>query len=159
MVDLGIKYDDLVNMMDVFKAWRRDSIIRACIDIIAIGKLDDLHLMWVARPEADLDRACVSFRRVLLLKENIDLGYYFGSIEAIGVWIALGASMFEAALTLSTMSVSACKDRLNLAFAGSTSEVVQVGAGQAVEDDSHYEEDLEQEDHFDVRVVDAFPAC
>ena len=47
----------------------------------------------------------------------------------------------------------------NLALAGSASEVIQVGAGHAVEDDSQYEEGLEQEDHFDVRVVDAFPPC
>ena len=42
-------------------------------------------------------------------------------------------------------------------LAGWAGEVVQVGAGQAVEDDSHYKEGLEQEDHFDVRVADAFP--
>ena len=44
-------------------------------------------------------------------------------------------------------------------FVGSTGEAVEVGAGQAVEDDSHCEEDLEQKDHFHIRVVDAFPPC
>lgn len=44
-------------------------------------------------------------------------------------------------------------------FVGSADKVVQVGAGQAVEDGSHYDEGLEQEDHFDMRVVDAFLAC
>ena len=159
LVDLGVKYDDIVNMMDVFKAWRKDNIIRVCLDMLAIGKLDDLRLMWVARPDMDLERACVSFCRVLLLRKNINLGYSFGSIEAIRVLSALGTSMFEATSTLSTSSVSVCKDMLSIALAGSASEVVQVGARQAVEGDSHYEEGLEQEDHFDVRVVDAFSPC
>ena len=54
--------------------------------MISIGNIDNLHLMWVARPRVDINQACVSFRRVLLFRKNIDLEYYFGSIEAIGVW-------------------------------------------------------------------------
>ena len=36
-------------------------------------------------PGVDIDQICVSFRRVLLLRKNIDLEYSFGSNEAIGV--------------------------------------------------------------------------
>ena len=56
----------------------------------------------------DINQACVSFRRVLLFRKNIDLEYYFGSIEAIGVWPTLSANMFEATLRMCTASVSAC---------------------------------------------------
>ena len=44
-------------------------------------------------------------------------------------------------------------------FARSTGEAEEIGTRQAVEDNSHCEEDLEQEDHFHMRVVDAFPPC
>ena len=42
----------------------------------------------------------MSFRRKLILRENIDLEYCFESIEVIGVWPATCANMFEAALTM-----------------------------------------------------------
>ena len=182
VVDSSVKYRDIVTIMHAFNAWRRDNILRGCLDMIAIGKVDDLRVIWVARPRVDIGHACVLFRHVLFLRENIDLQYSFGSIEAIGVWPAPGAS---------TASVSACEDMLNSwteagdfndldnlrafqvrcmfdppsvkcmggEFAGSAGEAVEDGAGQAVEDDSHCEEDLEQGDHFHMRVVDAFPPC
>lgn len=62
-----------------------DNIAQGCLDMIAIGKNDDLHSIWVARPGMDIDQTCVLFRRVLFLKKNIDLEYSFGSIEAIGI--------------------------------------------------------------------------
>ena len=64
MVDLSVMYDDIVNMMNVFKAWRRDNIVRACLHMIAIRKLDDLRPMWVAKFRVDIYKTCVSFRRI-----------------------------------------------------------------------------------------------
>lgn len=49
-------------------------------------KEDDLHLLWVAWPGVNTTQVLVSFRHVLLLRENIDLDYIFGSLEATGVW-------------------------------------------------------------------------
>ena len=72
-VDSSAKYKDIVTMMHAFNAWRKDSILRGCLDMIVIGKVDDLRVMWVARPGVDIGQACVLFRRVLLLRENIDL--------------------------------------------------------------------------------------
>ena len=85
MADSCVKYIDIITMMHAFNAWRRDNIVQGCLDMIAIGMMDDLCLMWMAKPRVDIDQACVSFRRVLLFKENIDFEYSFGSIEAIGV--------------------------------------------------------------------------
>ena len=65
MVDSSAKYDDILNMIDAFKAWRGDNIVRACLDTIAIGKLDDLRLISVARPGVDIDMTCVSFCQIL----------------------------------------------------------------------------------------------
>ena len=86
MIDSYAKYIDIVTMMHAFHTWRKSNIIWGCLDMIEIGKIDNLRLMWVARFGVDTYHVNVSFRRVLLLKENIDTGYYFGSIEAIGIW-------------------------------------------------------------------------
>ena len=104
VVDSDAKYRDIVAMMDAFNAWRRESIVWGCLDMTAIGKVDDLRVMWVARPGVDIGQACVSFQPLLLFRENIDLQYTFGSIEAIGVWPTPGANMFEAALAMRTAS-------------------------------------------------------
>lgn len=85
MIDSYAKYVDIVTMMHAFRTWRKGNIIRGCLDMIEIGKIDDLRLMWVARLGVDTYQVNVSFRHVLLLRENIDTGYYFGSIEAIGI--------------------------------------------------------------------------
>ena len=45
VVDSGSKHDDILSMMHAFNIWRRGSIVRGCLDMIAIGKMDDLHLM------------------------------------------------------------------------------------------------------------------
>ena len=61
----------------------------------------------------DIHQTCVSFCRILLLRENIDLEYCFESIEAIGKWPAPGANMFETTLAMHVSSASVYQDKLN----------------------------------------------
>ena len=189
IVDSSSKHDDMLNMMHAFNTWRRGSIVRGCLDMIVIGKMDGLRLMWVVRPRVDIHQACVSFRRILLIRKNIDLGYCFESIEAIGVWPTSGANMFETTLAMHVSSVNAYQDKLNswtqaADFHGHDNlrafqvrcmfdlpkrkcmgdqltwlvgEVLEGEARQTMKDDIQYEEDLEQADHLDIRMVDAWP--
>ena len=83
-----------------FCAWRRDVFIRACLDIVALGKEDLLRDMWVTRPGVDEQSVADAFRNILLYRENIDLGYIFGAVEATGVWPAAGVGLFVAAKDL-----------------------------------------------------------
>ena len=61
----------------------------------------------------DIHHTCVSFCRILLLRENIDLEYCFESIEAIGKLPTLGANMFETTLAMHVSSASVYQDKLN----------------------------------------------
>ena len=78
VVDSSSKHDDILSMMHAFNTLQRDNVVRGCLHIITIGKMDDLRLMWVARPGVDIHHICVSFCRILLLRENIDIEYCFG---------------------------------------------------------------------------------
>ena len=56
--------------------------------------------MWVAREKVDKVAVVHVFRKVLLFRENIDLGYCFGSVESTGVWPAAAGRLFDAAKEL-----------------------------------------------------------
>ena len=45
VVNSSAKYMNIVTMMHAFNVWRRDSIVQGCLDMIAIGKVDDLRVM------------------------------------------------------------------------------------------------------------------
>ena len=46
IVDSCSKHDDILSMMHVFNTWRRNSIIRGCLDMIVIEKMNGLRLIW-----------------------------------------------------------------------------------------------------------------
>ena len=91
-----------------FIQWRRRTFVKACRDMVATQQEHILRDMWVDRAGVDREAVLTAFRHVLLLRENIELGYCFGSLEALGVWPRAGDDFFRAARGLHRESVSAC---------------------------------------------------
>lgn len=105
--------EDQGGQVESFTAWRRSTFIRACCDTLSLEKEACLRDMWVNREGVDKDGTVASFRNTLLLRENIDLGYVFGSLEATGVWPRGGDELFDAAKVLRRESISACHAKLS----------------------------------------------
>ena len=61
--------------------------------------------MWVQRPGVEKAKVANAFRVYLLYRENLDLGYIFGSLEATGIWPAAGDALFKAAKQLHSDSL------------------------------------------------------
>ncbi|KAG0625061.1 hypothetical protein M758_2G024800 [Ceratodon purpureus] len=83
-----------------YHCWGRDTFVRACLDMLALDKKSLLRDMWVTRDGVDFEAVSNAFRTVLLYRENLDLGYIFGSLEATGIWPAAGHGLFRAAKEL-----------------------------------------------------------
>ena len=88
--------------------WRRRTFVKACRDMVATQQEHVLRDMWVDRPRIEYEAVLTSFRHVLLLRENIELGYCLGSVEALGMWPDTGEAFFRAARALRQQSVAAC---------------------------------------------------
>ena len=93
VLDLG---DDKGGQVESFQHWRRGTFIRACLDIVEQGKEQILREMWVTNPGVDREKVADDFRSMLLLRENIDLEYALGSLEATGQWPAAGETLYDA---------------------------------------------------------------
>ena len=107
----GLDFEDFRMVLDVgdnrggqvgrFTTWRRNTFVRACVDMINLDQLDVLRDMWVSKAQGtDCDAVCKAFRSVLLLRENLDLEYIFGSLECTGIWPRGGEQLFQAARNL-----------------------------------------------------------
>ncbi|KAG0569467.1 hypothetical protein KC19_6G092600 [Ceratodon purpureus] len=83
-----------------YHCWGRDTFVKACLDMLALDKKSLLRDMWVTREGVDFEAVSNAFRIVLLYRENLDLGYIFGSLEATGTWPAAGHGLFRAAKEL-----------------------------------------------------------
>lgn len=55
---------------------------KACLDMVALKKEARLCVLWMPSSENMYDVICSSFQQILLLRENIDLGYTLVPIEA-----------------------------------------------------------------------------
>ena len=104
--------DNIGDQVENFRAWRRNCFIRACCDSLRREESHILRDLWVKGEGVDREGCASVFTSVLLLRENIDLGYVFGSIEATGLWPRGGDAFFDAAKVLRRESVSACYTKL-----------------------------------------------
>ena len=98
--------------VEKYQVWRRSAFIRACLDILNLGQENLFRDMWVIRPKVDKEAVAMIFRNVLLLRENIDLGYVFGSLEATGTWPAAGEDFFLATKELQKESLHHLQSKL-----------------------------------------------
>ena len=94
VLDVG---DDLGGQVESYQQWRRSTFIRACMDVLDQGKEEILRDMWVTKAGVDQEKVADRFRQLLLLRENIDLEYAWGSLEATGQWPAAGETLYDAA--------------------------------------------------------------
>lgn len=99
-----------------YNVWRRDTFLRACLDTVELEQKCLLRDMWVERVGVDKEKVANAFRKVLLYRENLDLGYIFGSLEATGVWPdgSAGDSLFKAAVKLHLDSKAALHGKLQV---------------------------------------------
>ena len=98
VLDQGDDVDGL--QVKKFTTWSRDSFVRACLDTVALQQEDILRQMWVPREKVDKEGLVLVFRKGLLFRENIDLEYSLGSLEATGTWPAAGGQFYRAAREL-----------------------------------------------------------
>ena len=81
--------------------------------MLALNKIDDMCFMWVARPRLDTEHVCISFHRVLVFRDNINLDYSFGLVETIRVWPISCTDMYETTLAMRLTSVTTYHDMLS----------------------------------------------
>ena len=99
--------------VEKYTAWRTNTFIRACVDMVALDQAGVMRDMWLHREGVDREAVCRSFRTVLLLRENIDLEYCLGSLECIGVWPKAGEDFFESAKAMRRESLTICKSKIS----------------------------------------------
>ena len=59
--------------------WVQQCFLNGCVDMLRLGKEDNLCVIWVAQDGVSMARildAKKSLRKVLLLRENVDLGIH-----------------------------------------------------------------------------------
>ncbi|KAG0595178.1 hypothetical protein M758_UG146300 [Ceratodon purpureus] len=105
--------DNQGGQVEKFTSWRRKCFVRACCDTLRQEKENILQRMRVCREWLDEEGTTAIFRNILLLRENIDLGYVFRSLEATRVWPRGRNELFEALKVLLRESVSACHTKLS----------------------------------------------
>ncbi|KAG0600520.1 hypothetical protein M758_11G040600 [Ceratodon purpureus] len=111
VVDKG---NDRGGQVAKFTAWRRNTFVRACLDMVRLGQVQVLRDMWVAKDEVvDREAVTASFRKVLLLRENLDLEYCLGSLESTGFWPRGGDEFFKAAKNLLNESMHECRSSIS----------------------------------------------
>ncbi|KAG0573280.1 hypothetical protein KC19_VG164600 [Ceratodon purpureus] len=105
--------DNRGGQVGLFVHWRRNTFIRACLDMVNLDQLDVLRDMWVAK-EGGVDTEAVTraFRSILLLRENMDLEYCFGSLECTGIGARGGEEFFQASKKLLVESQYSCKAKI-----------------------------------------------
>lgn len=92
--------------------WARFCFFRSCLNMLSIGREDHLRAMWVEVPTEVRDTALESFQEVMLLLENIDIGWVLGSVDCLGEWPEEAAEALDAAKRLRQGSISRCHARL-----------------------------------------------
>lgn len=103
-------------------SWIRSCFWRACKDMKALDKEDDLRVLWTEASKERRDRALESFWQVMLLREGVDLQYALGCLDMTGEWSVVPDDVLQAMKTLRDASMRYCLSKLNPWTARATEE-------------------------------------
>ena len=105
----GAGFEEQVKVGEV---WMRKCFWRACKDMLALDKEDDLRVLWLEASKARREKALEDFWRIMLLREGVDLGYALGCLDWTGEWKIVPGDVIAAMTALRDLSMQFCRDQL-----------------------------------------------
>lgn len=106
----GVGFEGLVDMA---LSWMRACFWRACNDMLALDKEDDLRVLWLEASKERRERALESFWRVMLLREGVDLEYALGCLDWTWEWNGVPQDVLQAMKDLRDVSMKFCLTKLS----------------------------------------------
>lgn len=94
-------------------SWMRSCLWRACKDMLAMDKEDDLRCLWLEVSKERRDMALEAFRHVMLLREGVDLQYALGCLDLTGEWKVIPADVVHAMKDLRIVSMKFYMEKLS----------------------------------------------
>ena len=93
-------------------SWIRLCFWRACNDMLSMDKEDDLRCLWLDASNERRDRALEAFRRVMLLREGVDLEYALACLDLSTECKVIPTDVVQAMKDLQTVSMKFCREKL-----------------------------------------------
>ena len=93
-------------------SWMRLCFWRACNDMLSMDKEDDLRCLWLDASQERRDRALEAFRRVMLLREAVDLEYASAHIDSTKESMVIPTDIVLAMRGMQAVSMKFCMDKL-----------------------------------------------
>lgn len=106
----GVGFEGL---LDMAASWMRACFWRACNDMLALDKEDELRVLWLEASKERRDRALEAFWRIMLLREGVDLEYALCCLDWTGEWNVVPQDVLQAMKDLRDVSMKFCLTRLS----------------------------------------------